>query len=648
MLSPVHNRKVSAKSRSYLLKILKTAGLSWVRANDLKDAQDTFIEIETKFEGRIAGPIEEYILLYILARDIGKKFKDKLCHIVEIGTLFGGSSILVWHALKKEGATIPIVTIDPLDGYYKDENTGSGSDYDIVLKLKITEELVRKNFKSFAIPEGDITIVKDLSQNQRAIEEASKKPVALLFIDGDHSLMGIRRDLENYINMVDPKGHLAIDNFLDIDWPQVTEGILTNLEIVKSFSPILSHSKILVLNHNKNGFFKAPIIKNFLSETGDFLSLFRQRATHLRQMLSNDLENILKQNLEGIDTTLSKALENESPNAVPSMGRETDHYLQTVPMLLTFANALKEKNLLLSQIEDQNKDLQKSLQKEQKNYSSLIEKGDSLFEALVKVNDSLKSSQTTFENQCIKFENRLQVLVTEKEASDKEHKKEKETNAALLTKSSNLETQIKSLESELKEKKALTISKDKEIKKMVSTVAKKEAKIRELSSANRAHNRNSNSQTKEIDKLSRKIEKLELQILDLESKLKGKSESYEKLEDHNKDLQINVELLNTDIFHFQKCIAQLKEECSEISAREEEAKTKLSKTLEEKKMVTEEFELTITNQEEQIKELSETTANQSENIQDLESQKSRLIFELKTYIGELRNREEELKLFKVH
>ncbi|MDG2169209.1 MAG: class I SAM-dependent methyltransferase [Opitutales bacterium] len=648
MLSPVHIREISTKARSYLLKILKTAGISWVRANDIKDAQKTFIEIESEFEGRIAGPIEEYILLYILARDVGKRFKDKPCHIVEIGTLFGGSSILIWRALQKEEASIPIVTIDPLDGYYKDENTGSGSDYDIVLKLKITEELVRKNFKSFSIPEEDITIVKDLSQNQGAIQAASVKSVALLFIDGDHSLMGIRRDLENYIDLVDPKGFLAIDNFLDVDWPQVTEGILTNLDVVKSFSPILSHSKILVLNHNKEGFFKAPIIKSFLSEAGDFINLFRQRASHLRQMLNNDLENILKQNLEGVNTTIAKTLDEGKLEAVPTLGKSNDFYLQTAPILLTFADALKEKSLLLAQIEDQNKGLQSSLEEEQKNYTSILEKGDSLFAALVKVNDSLKSSQSTFENQCIDFENRLKALVIDKDKSNQQLEEEKKLNKKLVVKSAKLETQIKGLETTLKERKSLTVSKDKEIKIMIATVSKKEAKIQELSSSNRSNSRKIDSQTKEIEKLNHRIERLEQQVADFDARLKEKTMRYESLEEHEKDLKLNLELLNEDITYYQKSIALLKEMCSQISTREEEAKVELSKTLEEKEEITAQFERTNSTQEARIQDLSNRSADQSKNIEQLESQKDRLIFELKTYVGELRNREEELKLFKVH
>ncbi|MAM92152.1 MAG: hypothetical protein CMI15_11870 [Opitutaceae bacterium] len=628
MLSPVHNRKVSSQTRSQLLKILQNAGLTWVRVKDLNEAKKTFIEIETRVQGRLAGPIEEYILLYILARDVGRRFKGKDCQIVEIGTLFGGSSILIWHALKRENASIRIVTIDPLDGYYKDKKTGSGSDFDIVLNLKITEKLVHENFASFSIPKEDIRIVKDLSQNQPPILAASERPVGLLFIDGDHSLLGIQKDIENYIDFVHPEGHLAIDNFLDVDWPQVTEGILTNLDLVKNFCPILSHSKLLVLNQSNSGFFESPISKHFLSETGDFLNLFRQRTSHLRMLLSNDLDKIVQENNETLNKNIADILETQLLPEVPKFGTSNNTALQMAPMLLTFANVLKEKGRLIEQLEEQNEHLKSSIEQEQSNYSNLLIKNDALCDSLDQVDKGLE-----------RFSSKLW-----------EQEKELETSSATISKQ---QAEIELSQSTIsRQAKKLSQSQDtilkhnEELGKSQAIIQKQEGEIKELRTTRTGLKQQIRSQSRRLDKNHLKIHDLEKQLAETE-RLKEESDQKNKaLENNKKDLEIQIKSLTEDIANYADRIRNLEHTCGQQQQEGERLKSDLGNTSKELQNLSQEYESFKASQAQLVAELKQNLESKSTKIRVLEEEKGRLVFELKTYIGELRNREEELKLFK--
>ena len=730
MLSPVHNRKVSSQTRSQLLKILQTAGLTWVRVKDLNEAKKTFIEIETRVQGRIAGPIEEYILLYILARDVGRRFKGKDCQIVEIGTLFGGSSILIWHALKRENASIRIVTIDPLDGYYKDSKTGSGSDFDIVLNLKITEKLVHENFASFSIPKEDIRIVKDLSQNQSPILAASERPVALLFIDGDHSLLGIQKDIENYIDFVHPEGHVAIDNFLDVDWPQVTEGILTNLDLIKNFCPILSHSKLLALNQSNGGFFESPISKHFLSETGDFLSLFRQRTSHLRMLLSNDLDKVVQENNETLNKNIADILETQPLPEVPKFGTSNNTALQMAPMLLTFANVLKEKGRLIEQLEEQNAHLKSSIAQEQSNYSNLLVKNDALFDSLDQVDKGLEATHKAFKKQCTTYEDKLKLLQKEYASSQKdlqkykelkagldaniqslnssieekdkglerfssklwEQEKELETSSATISKQqaeielsqSTISRQAKNLSQsqdtilkhneELGKSQAIIQKQEGELERYQSQVlkqqadlekaqeivqnlqsnieghtihiAKQEGEIKELRTTRTGLKQQIRSQSSRLDKNHLKIHDLEKQLAETERLKEESNQKNKALENNKKDLEIQIELLTEDIANYTDRIRNLEHTCEQQQQEGERLKSDLGNTSKELQNLSQEYESFKASQAQLVAELKQDLESKSTNIRVLEEEKCRLVFELKTYIGELRNREEELKLFK--
>jgi len=646
MLSPVHNRKVSRQTRSQLLKILQTAGLTWVRVEDLNEAKKTFIEIETRVQGRIAGPIEEYILLYILARDVGRRFKGKDCQIVEIGTLFGGSSILIWHALKRENASIQVVTIDPLDGYYKDEKTGSGSDFDIVLNLKITEKLVHENFASFSIPKEDIRIVKELSQNQSPILAASEHPVALLFIDGDHSLLGIRRDIENYIDFVHPEGHLAIDNFLDVDWPQVTEGILTNLDLVKNFCPILSHSKLLVLNQSKDGFFESPISKHFLSETGDFLSLFRQRTNHLRMLLSNNLDKIVQENNEALNKNIADILETQPLPEVPKFGASNNTALQMAPILLTFANVLKEKGRLIEQLEEQNEHLKSSIAQEQSNYSNLLIKNDALFDSLNQVGKDLEATHKAFKKQCTEYEDKLKLLQNEYASSQKDLQKYKELKAGLDANIQSLNSSIKEKDKGLERFSSKLWEQEKELETSSATISKQEGEIKELRTTRTGLRQQIRSQSSRLDKNHLKIHDLEKQLAETERLKEESNQKNKALENNKKDLEIQIKFLTEDIANYKDRIRNLEHTCEQQQQEGERLKSDLGNTSKELQNLSQEYESFKASHAQLVAELKQDLESKSTNIRVIEEEKCRLVFELKTYIGELRNREEELKLFK--
>lgn len=281
MLSPVHDRILEEEERGRILLCLQSAGIDEFQLDDVRDAEEQFLEIESRLSGRIAGPISEYLIVYLLVRYVTRSSQARNSHIVEIGTLFGGSAILMWSAQKQTGSRVPILTIDPLNGYYKQVGGESSTNKDLVLDLDISEETFRENLSLFGVSEKDIVLHKAYSQDPQCVEFASKMPVSLLFIDGDHSLEGVERDIRNYGGLVQPGGYILVDNFLDPDWPEVTQGVLSSTFIAVECTPIIIHSKLLVLRKEPQKSIDYTIVRQFQHE---FLAYVVAQNLHLERL----------------------------------------------------------------------------------------------------------------------------------------------------------------------------------------------------------------------------------------------------------------------------------------------------------------------------------------------------------------------------
>ena len=114
--------------------------------------------------------------------------------IIEIGTAIGGTFFL-FSRVASEGATI--ISIDLPGGTF-------GAAYP---NVKIS------SYRSFALPKQKIHLIRADSHNQTTLEKVNsildKKSIDFLFIDGDHTYEGVKKDFEMYSPLVRNNGIIA-------------------------------------------------------------------------------------------------------------------------------------------------------------------------------------------------------------------------------------------------------------------------------------------------------------------------------------------------------------------------------------------------------------------------------------------------------
>jgi FkbM family methyltransferase len=184
--------------------------------------------LESQMKGRFATGIETMVLRCLVAS--APKRAD--ANLLEIGTLFGIGAAAIYEAAANEYDTAHLTIIDPLDGYYGEEQR------DILTGAQISEETLRQNWSLAPIPEDRFTIIKHLSTDADAITEAAKREYDVLVIDGDHSREGVKYDFDNYSGMVRPGGYIILDDYDTEDWPDIKSYVdeevahLPNLHLV--------------------------------------------------------------------------------------------------------------------------------------------------------------------------------------------------------------------------------------------------------------------------------------------------------------------------------------------------------------------------------------------------------------------------------
>lgn len=153
-----------------------------------------------------------------------------------MSVLFGGSLLMMLHALRSSHSDHRALAIDPLDGYY-------GQNLDPVTSLPVTLDNVTANIRRLGFEMNRVRIVKTRSESREALLVAQAFLLASLWTDGDHSYEGIKRDWQNYSPLVIIGGYILIDNYHDGCFPGVDkfvdEDLLPNLagwEVVANFS----------------------------------------------------------------------------------------------------------------------------------------------------------------------------------------------------------------------------------------------------------------------------------------------------------------------------------------------------------------------------------------------------------------------------
>lgn len=128
--------------------------------------------------GQIRLDLDEAVYLYKLV----KSLKRPYC--IEIGRLFGGSTILM------AGAGGKVLS---LDIHISKSVKNKGEYYDTK---------IRKQLKRLKLLDNVEIIVADSTTYK------CKKKVDILFIDGDHTYEGVKKDYNNWISNVKSGGHI--------------------------------------------------------------------------------------------------------------------------------------------------------------------------------------------------------------------------------------------------------------------------------------------------------------------------------------------------------------------------------------------------------------------------------------------------------
>lgn len=120
--------------------------------------------------------------------------------IVEIGTAKGGTLLLLARSAHPRAT---LISIDLPDG-----NFGEGYP---VWRIPI--------YRRFALPTQALTLIRadsHLGSTRERVETALEgRQIDLLFIDGDHTYEGVRRDYEDYAPLVRPGGLIAFHDIVE-------------------------------------------------------------------------------------------------------------------------------------------------------------------------------------------------------------------------------------------------------------------------------------------------------------------------------------------------------------------------------------------------------------------------------------------------
>lgn len=122
--------------------------------------------------------------------------------VLEIGTLHGGTAAL-WHHI----ASGPVVTVDLPNGRFGAADHGYDLERSTRRMMWLKERYPRiTSILGNSHDQMTQSLVADAFQHQS---------IDLLFIDGDHTYEGVKRDLEMYRPMVRPGGIIALHDVLD-------------------------------------------------------------------------------------------------------------------------------------------------------------------------------------------------------------------------------------------------------------------------------------------------------------------------------------------------------------------------------------------------------------------------------------------------
>lgn len=197
--------------------------------NDLTESKiDALRSHFNNTEGMVS--FEEALLLYYLARGV------RTGCIVEVGSYRGRSTVFLGKGVS-DGARVPVYAVDPhksfigvLGGEFGPQDRTAF--YRTMLDCECSEFVSLVNLSS------------------EIITPNWQEPVSLLWIDGDHSYEGVKRDFECWSPYLEPDAIVAFDDATD---PKLGPRMLIE-EIVaqREFEEVYSIGKVCIIQKCTN------------------------------------------------------------------------------------------------------------------------------------------------------------------------------------------------------------------------------------------------------------------------------------------------------------------------------------------------------------------------------------------------------------
>jgi len=243
------NRTID-ESRAKILSTFFSKALDMkLTPEQVNEAADLFVRVESGLHGRIAGDIDDYLLNFFIRKKAAQVFREGRVQ-VEIGLLFGGSFIYTLLGVLEDSNDI-FIGIDPLNGYYiNDPERASYIDH--ISKVPVTKDVLLKNIDIFNIPHDRYEILEGYSTDKDILANMKGVKVSVLFIDGDHTYQGVKSDYELYAPVVEEGGYIIFDNYNDYFWPEVKlycDELLSNPNC-RVCNPIIFNRSLIVQKGN--------------------------------------------------------------------------------------------------------------------------------------------------------------------------------------------------------------------------------------------------------------------------------------------------------------------------------------------------------------------------------------------------------------
>jgi predicted O-methyltransferase YrrM len=174
-------------------------------------------------EGMVS--FEEAVLLYRLAREVRSG-----C-IVEVGSYRGRSSVFLGRG-SLDGANVPVYAIDPHKSF-------------IGVLGGVFGPKDRTAFYRSMLDNDCSEIVSLINLSSEYFSSSWSEPISLLWIDGDHSYEGVKRDFRCWLPHLQTNTMIAFDDATD---PKLgPRKLIDELAVSKRFEEVVNVGKVIVI-----------------------------------------------------------------------------------------------------------------------------------------------------------------------------------------------------------------------------------------------------------------------------------------------------------------------------------------------------------------------------------------------------------------